>query len=307
MDITRNQLRQIEQYADALFQEYGIDIEFQNLYKGTHFFDRVNDPRNQSPITLTDLKLLFHKVSLKYGDELGMEVPGTEGVLKDMKTDVNMPFILKWDLKNRELDLVPKTIMKKRGFYSKDREYKVESKIKLKPILEQIIYEVGNRSEVPPGAIFNTSQYKGHVKFSFLQDEYTIEIRLIINAPKDEENIIKIALGVDFYTGDVNNDMTNKHQALKLMSYIVGSIEEYLIRLQKEEARGNSLQLLYIKFNPKSEEHEHTKMVDVINRRDRLYRIYIDSFANKYGSTVTFSSMGGIVAKFDPPIIIGQQ
>ena len=138
MAISRSELKIIEKYADALLNEHGIDIEFQNLYKGTHFFDRLNDPRNESPVTLDDLKALFKKVSIKYGDYLGMETPGSQGVLRDMRTDVNIPFILKWDNKNRELDLVPKTIMKKRKFVSKDREYKVES-MKLRDIFESII------------------------------------------------------------------------------------------------------------------------------------------------------------------------
>ena len=139
--ITRSQLKIIEKYADALFAEHGIDVEFQNLYRGTHFFDRLNDPRNESPVTVDDLKWLFKKVSIKYGDMLGMEIPGIQGVLKDMATDVNVPFILKWDDKNRELDLIPKTIMKKRGFVAKDREYKVE--MNLKSIWKEILVENG--------------------------------------------------------------------------------------------------------------------------------------------------------------------
>lgn len=137
--ITRAQLKIIEQYADALFAEHGIDVEFQNLYKGTHFLDRLNDPRNESPVTVEDLKGLFKKVSGKYGDKLGMESPGAQGVLKDMATNVNVPFLLKWDDRNRELDLIPKTIMKKRGFVAKDREYKVE--MTLKSIWKQILSE----------------------------------------------------------------------------------------------------------------------------------------------------------------------
>lgn len=135
--ITRSELKLIEQYADTLFAEHGIDIEFQNLYKGTHFFDRVNDPRNDTPITVDDLKSLFRKVSIKYGDVLGMEVPGTEGVMKDMKSDVNMPFIIKWDNTNMELDLIPKTVMKRRNFVAKDTLYKVEN-MNLKSIWNEL-------------------------------------------------------------------------------------------------------------------------------------------------------------------------
>lgn len=141
--ITRSELKIIEQYADALFQEHGIDIEFQNLYKGTHFFDRLNDPRNESPITVPELKTLFRKISAKYGDQLGMETPNTQGVLKDMESNINVPFILKWDDSNRELDLVPKTIMKKRNFVAQGKAYRVES-MKMYPLFVQLLEEYGS-------------------------------------------------------------------------------------------------------------------------------------------------------------------
>ena len=37
-------------------------------------------------------------------------------VINDMKTDINMPFVLAYDDRNKELDLVAKTIMRKRDF-----------------------------------------------------------------------------------------------------------------------------------------------------------------------------------------------
>lgn len=114
--ITKTQLQRIEQYADRLFKEFGIDIEFQDIYKGTHFFQRLNDPRNQTQITADELRNLFRKTSQRYGDKLASTNNGYEAVLKDMETDINMPFIIKFDRVNRELDLVPKTIMRKRDF-----------------------------------------------------------------------------------------------------------------------------------------------------------------------------------------------
>lgn len=166
--ITRAQLKIIEQYADALFAEHGIDVEFQNLYKGTHFLDRLNDPRNESPVTVEDLKGLFRKVSKRYGDKLGMESPGAQGVLKDMATNVNVPFLLKWDDRDRELDLIPKTIMKKRGFVAKDREYKVE--MTLKSLFKTILSEIGDRSTAPKNATYSVHESGGKVHFDFMDD-----------------------------------------------------------------------------------------------------------------------------------------
>lgn len=138
--ITKTQLQRIEQYADKLFKEFGIDIEFQNLYVGTHFYQRLNDPRNITPISSDDLRNLFKKTSQRYGDKLAQLNTGAEGVLRDMESDVNMPFIIKFDPKNKELDLIPKTIMRKRDFKSSTPFYSVENATKTKKFTNHIMH-----------------------------------------------------------------------------------------------------------------------------------------------------------------------
>lgn len=125
--ITKTQLLRVEQYADKLFKEFGIDIEFQDIFKGTHFFQRLNDPRNGTPITTDELRQLFKKISSRYGDKLSNLSSNAEGVLRDMESDINIPFVIKYDTKNREIDLVPKTIMRKRDFKSNTPVYATES------------------------------------------------------------------------------------------------------------------------------------------------------------------------------------
>lgn len=125
--ITKTQLQRVEQYADRLFREFGIDIEFQNLYAGTHFLQRLNDPRNINQITTDELRNIFKKASEKYGNVLAKSPDKAEGVLKDMESDINMPFIIKLDRKNGELDFIPKTIMRKKGFYSNTPVFSMET------------------------------------------------------------------------------------------------------------------------------------------------------------------------------------
>lgn len=125
--ITKTQLQRVEQYADRLFKEYGIDIEFQNLYAGTHFLQRLNDPRNIDQITADELRNIFKKASQKYGNVLAKSNDKAEGVLKDMESDINMPFIIKLDKVNGELDFIPKTIMRKKGFYSNSPVFSMET------------------------------------------------------------------------------------------------------------------------------------------------------------------------------------
>ena len=46
--------------------------------------------------------------------------PNAEAVLQDMRTDLNTPFVIEYDSRNRELDLVIKTIMRKKNFQTTD-------------------------------------------------------------------------------------------------------------------------------------------------------------------------------------------
>ena len=52
----------------------------------------------------------------KHGKKIPQLGPDAEGVLKDMQTDINMPFVLKWDKETQEFELIAKTIMRKKGF-----------------------------------------------------------------------------------------------------------------------------------------------------------------------------------------------
>jgi hypothetical protein len=90
--ITKTDLDQIEKYADKLFGKVGIDVEFTR-----HFLDRVNDERNKKQITVSELIRLFKQTYAKHGKKIGKLGPDAEAVIKDMQTDINMPFVLKWD------------------------------------------------------------------------------------------------------------------------------------------------------------------------------------------------------------------
>jgi|TARA_A100001015_G_scaffold67704_1_gene74980 hypothetical protein len=119
--ITRSDLDQIEKYADKLFAKVGIDVNFTR-----HFLDRVNDERNKKQITTAELTRLFKQSYAKHGKKISDMNPDAEAVIKDMKTDVNMPFVLKYDPKNQEIDLVAKTVMRKKGFKTLDPELRVD-------------------------------------------------------------------------------------------------------------------------------------------------------------------------------------
>ena len=107
--VTKQDLDGVEKYADRLYKAVGIDVEFTR-----HFLDRVNDARNKKDITVSELVRMFKQSFKKYGKKIASLGPDAEAVLTDMQTDVNMPFVLKWN--GKELELIAKTVMRKTNF-----------------------------------------------------------------------------------------------------------------------------------------------------------------------------------------------
>lgn len=120
--ITKAQIKKLEKYTDALFQQVGIDTNYSK-----HFIERVNNRRNKKPITIEELRDLFKKVHRKYALKIAKLGAGAEAVMKDMESDINVPFAINWDDKNLEFDLVGKTVMRKKNFKTRNKTFRVES------------------------------------------------------------------------------------------------------------------------------------------------------------------------------------
>ena len=119
--IQKVDIAQLEKFADRLFGKVGIDVEFTR-----HFMDRVNDIRNQKPITMSELTRLFKQEYKRWGKPIAQMGPDSQAVMKDLQTDINLPFVLKWDEENKELDLIAKTVMRKADFKTPNKEFPVE-------------------------------------------------------------------------------------------------------------------------------------------------------------------------------------
>ena len=117
--ISKSDLDQIEKYADKLFASLGIDVEFTR-----HFLDRVNDERNKKPINQAELVRLFRLTYKKHGKKIASMNPDAQAVIHDMETDVNMPFVLNLD-KDGMIDLVAKTVMRKKDFKTSNQKLRV--------------------------------------------------------------------------------------------------------------------------------------------------------------------------------------
>ncbi len=109
-DVSKSDLDQVEKYADKLFAAVGIDVEFTR-----HFLDRVNDERNKKPINTAELIRLFRLTYKKHGKKIPKMGPDAQAVVRDMETDINMPFVLNVD-RTGMLDMVAKTVMRKKDF-----------------------------------------------------------------------------------------------------------------------------------------------------------------------------------------------
>ena len=117
--VSQSDLNQVERYADKLFAKVGLDIEFTK-----HFLQRVNDTRNQKPITSAELVRLFRQEYQKHGLTIGELPAEAEAVMKDMETDINVPFKIVLN-KDGDLDLIAKTIMRKPDFKTSNQTFNV--------------------------------------------------------------------------------------------------------------------------------------------------------------------------------------
>ena len=117
--LTVKDLDTVEKYADKLYKSLGVDVEFTK-----HFLDRVNDARNIKQITIAELIRLFKQSYKKYGKEIPKLGNDAQAVLNDIKTDINMPFVLKWD--GKKFELIAKTIMRKKDFKTSNKKLSFE-------------------------------------------------------------------------------------------------------------------------------------------------------------------------------------
>ena len=116
--VSQTELDALEKYLDKLWSKVGIDVEFTR-----HFIDRVNDTRNKSQISSAEIIKIYRETFKKYGKKVAQLGPDAEAVLTDLSTNINVPFVLNWN--SGELELVAKTIMRKKNFGTSDPQFKV--------------------------------------------------------------------------------------------------------------------------------------------------------------------------------------
>jgi hypothetical protein len=115
--ITKEDLKELEKFGDALLDKFGIDIEFTK-----HFNERMSDDRNNPCITVKEVRDIFRKLAIKQGKDI-KNAPDTQVVLKDIQKDLNIPIVI--DYNRGEFEVKLKTIMRKKNFLSSSPTVKV--------------------------------------------------------------------------------------------------------------------------------------------------------------------------------------
>lgn len=120
--ITQAHMNEFEKLVNRLFDKFGIEIDFTK-----HFRERMSDSRNNPCIDMKELAQIIRKIYAKYqrGEKSLSKYIDSEAVIKDMQTDLNMPIAVEYDRKNDTLDVVAKTIMRKKNFRTPDPEIKI--------------------------------------------------------------------------------------------------------------------------------------------------------------------------------------
>ena len=108
-EVTAKQISDLEKFGDRLLDKFGVDIQFSK-----HFADRMNDDRNNPEIKVAEIQALFKKIARKKAVNIKKH-KDSEVVLKDIQKDLNLPVAIKTG-KDGELDVVHKTIMRKKNF-----------------------------------------------------------------------------------------------------------------------------------------------------------------------------------------------
>jgi hypothetical protein len=197
MPVSAVDIKNLEKFADRIFADVGIDVEFTK-----HFLDRVNDERNDKPIVPAELTRLFKQERKRYGKPIAQMGPDSEAVMRDLQTNINVPFALVLDKSNDELDLIAKTIMRKDNFTTPNRVFAVEDS----PFRIATRYEMPRKS-VRPVPVVKEGATKKHPKEpgSYLMTHNDIEYK--ISRHLDDNDIHRgewdiFSKGVSAFTGD---------------------------------------------------------------------------------------------------------
>lgn len=253
-EVTRADLDQLERFADKLFSKVGIDVEFTR-----HFLDRVNDERNSRQITSGELTRLFKQEFKKWGKPIAQMGPDQEAVMKDLQTDINMPFALVWDKQNNELDLVAKTVMRKKDFKTSNKEFPVEQAVEntIKTIMQETgltvteiadIISKENPKESIKRLIDSTNFYKLNVLEAPGGDVRSIDPQIVKMFNKARAKFPQAKTDMEAFIKFMQDDYTKDNRAFNNIAKRISDQEKKIVDLEKRLRKVDNKKL----YNSKS-------------------------------------------------------
>ena len=109
-EIPMADLQKIDQFADKKLNP--VDV----VLTGKHFFDRLNDPRNDKEISSAELIGFFKRLFKKKKEFLDFLDKYNQIVTTDDRTNINIPFM------KQSNKVIAKTIMRKKDFKTPDKK-----------------------------------------------------------------------------------------------------------------------------------------------------------------------------------------
>lgn len=218
-EITQGDLDKLEYYVDKLYAKLGLDVEFSR-----HFLDRVNDIRNKQQITLQELARLFQLEYNRYGTKITDLGAHGEAVFRDMKTDVNVPFVLDLDHQGN-LTLVSKTVMRKKNFKTRDPEFTVEQE-KLNELFDSPAkWKWNSKTSNSMGATFQIGKQRYQVGFDKWSTDY-------FSSSKKHQDVWEIAFLLD--QGSVEFGNTGTGNEFVVFATVIAIIKEWIKKVKPE-------------------------------------------------------------------------
>lgn len=120
--LTVDHMKAFEKFVDKMFKKFNIDFEFTK-----HFRERMSDERNNPCIDMKELAQMIQKIYKKYqnGEKSLSKYADSEAVIKDLQSDLNMPIAIEYNRNKDEIEVIAKTIMRKKNFRTPNPEIKV--------------------------------------------------------------------------------------------------------------------------------------------------------------------------------------
>lgn len=271
-EVTQAQLDSLEKVLDRVFAQLNIDVEFTR-----HFLDRVNDERNVRQITITELAMLFKKEFQKWGKPIARLGPDAEAVMKDLATDINIPFALNWNSASGMLELVAKTVMRKKNFRTPNQEFPVET-YALTPKQQKRISESFIAEAVPAFNLGGLDAAEFQQRFRMSPQQASNTFRNVVNlSPGFQSPRMQNALNQYFHSNpqalQAANDNFGPRQQGNIRSKVVTGIRGLL---------GRALGVVGAVLTPTTANQGEQAMLDQMQAIDDFQRYLLNNDPQAY-------------------------